>query len=413
MSTVTTLLPWAVAAWLFGIGLYGVITSRNYIHLIGCLSVVQASTYVLLLATGYARGAVAPIFYTHPPGTRAVDPVLQALVLTDIVIGGAITALLLAPRAAAAQAAWHARSRSAARHAPVIDLLPPLPVAGPLAIAGLLLALSTLLPRRLPDIIAIATAVAVAAVCVVIAMHTAQHPLVYWFGGWVPRAGHVLGIGFVVDQVGASIAAFIAVLFVATLVFAWGYFDEVHAHFHVLMLLFMAGMVGFCLTHDLFNLFVWFEVMSVAAFALTGYALRSSALEGALAFTVVNTIGSYFILGGIGLIYAEVGALDFSALARGVAAAPGDPVIIAAFAMLSTGLLIKGAQVPFQFWLSDAHAVAPSPVSVIFSGAMVGIGIYGVAKLVWAVFAPSPEIQALVHRLLLGMGGGKRRRRRG
>jgi multicomponent Na+:H+ antiporter subunit C len=96
VSTVTTLLPWAVAAWLLGIGLYGVITSRNYIHLIGCLSVVQASTYVLLLATGYARGAVAPIFYTHPPGTRAVDPVLQALVLTDIVIGGAVTALLLA-----------------------------------------------------------------------------------------------------------------------------------------------------------------------------------------------------------------------------------------------------------------------------------------------------------------------------
>ncbi len=286
----------------------------------------------------------------------------------------------------------------------MIDLLPPLPVAGPLAIAGLLLALSTLLPRRVPDVVALATALAVAAICVVMAMHTAQHPLVYWFGGWVPRAGHVLGIGFVVDQVGASIAAFIAVLFAATLVFAWGYFDEVHAHFHVLMLLFMAGMVGFCLTHDLFNLFVWFEVMSVAAFALTGYALRSSALEGALAFTVVNTIGSYFILGGIGLIYAEVGALDFSALARGVAAAPGDPVTIAAFALLSTGLLIKGAQVPFQFWLSDAHAVAPSPVSVIFSGAMVGIGIYGVAKLVWTVFAPSPEIQSLVHRLLLGMG---------
>jgi multicomponent Na+:H+ antiporter subunit D len=286
----------------------------------------------------------------------------------------------------------------------VIDLLPPLPVAGPLGVAGLLLALSTLLPKRAPDIIALATALAAAVVCVVMAMHTAQHPLVYWFGGWVPRVGHVLGIGFVVDQVGASIAAFIAVLFVATLIFAWGYFEDVHAHFHVLMLLFMAGMIGFCLTHDLFNLFVWFEVMSVAAFALTGYALRSSALEGALAFTVVNTIGSYFILGGIGLIYAKVGALDFSALARGVGAAPGDPVIIAAFAMLSTGLLIKGAQVPFQFWLSDAHAVAPSPVSVTFSGAMVGIGIYGVAKLVWTVFAPSPEIQALVHRLLLGMG---------
>jgi multicomponent Na+:H+ antiporter subunit C len=96
MNAVSTMVPWAVAAWLIGVGLYGIVTSRHYVHLIGCLSVVQASTYILLLATGYARGAIAPIFYTHPPGTRAVDPVVQALVLTDIVIGGAVTALLLA-----------------------------------------------------------------------------------------------------------------------------------------------------------------------------------------------------------------------------------------------------------------------------------------------------------------------------
>jgi len=182
----------------------------------------------------------------------------------------------------------------------VIDLLPPLPVAGSLAIGGLLLMFSRVLPNRVPDVVAVLTTLGVGAVCVVIAVHTADHPLVYWFGGWVPRDGHVLGIGFVVDQAGAAMAAFIGLLFAATLVFAWGYYDEVHAHFHVLMLLFMAGMVGFCLTHDLFNLFVWFEVMSVAAFAVTGYALRSSALDGALNFTVVNTIGSYLILGGSG-----------------------------------------------------------------------------------------------------------------
>jgi multicomponent Na+:H+ antiporter subunit C len=90
-----TLLPWLVAAWLFGIGLYGIITSRNYVHLIGCLSVVQAATYVLLLAAGFRWGAGPPIFYDHPPGTPAVDPIVQALVLTDIVIGATVTALLL------------------------------------------------------------------------------------------------------------------------------------------------------------------------------------------------------------------------------------------------------------------------------------------------------------------------------
>ena len=94
--TVIGLLPWAVAAWLAGIGLYAIVTSRNYIHLVGCVSVVQSSTYVLLLAVGYRWDAAAPIFYTHPPGTPAVDPVLQALVLTDVVIGATVTALLLA-----------------------------------------------------------------------------------------------------------------------------------------------------------------------------------------------------------------------------------------------------------------------------------------------------------------------------
>jgi multicomponent Na+:H+ antiporter subunit C len=71
-------------------------TSRHYVHLIGCLSVIQASTYVLLLAAGFRWNAAAPIFYTHPPGTVGVDPVVQALVLTDVVIGAAVTGLLLA-----------------------------------------------------------------------------------------------------------------------------------------------------------------------------------------------------------------------------------------------------------------------------------------------------------------------------
>jgi multicomponent Na+:H+ antiporter subunit D len=282
--------------------------------------------------------------------------------------------------------------------------LPPLPVAGPLAVAGLMLAAGRLLPRRVPDMLAILTALAAGLVCAAMLARAADAPLVHWFGGWLPRGPLVLGIAFAVDQAGAALACFACLLFAATMIFAWGYYDEVHAHFHVLMLVFMAGMVGFCLTHDLFNMFVWFEAMSVAAFALTGFQLRSSALEGALSFTVVNTIGAYLILSGIALIYARVGALDFSALAAGVAAAPDDPLVCASFVLLASGLLIKGAQAPFHFWLPDAHAVAPSPVSVIFSGAMVPFGLYGVARLLFAVFATSGQILAVVHALLLGMG---------
>ena len=87
---------YAVAVWLFTMGLYGIVTSRNYVHLIVCLAVLQSSTYVLLITIGYRTGATAPIFADISPGTPAVDPVVQALMLTDVVVEAVVMALLLA-----------------------------------------------------------------------------------------------------------------------------------------------------------------------------------------------------------------------------------------------------------------------------------------------------------------------------
>lgn len=89
-------MAYLLAAWLFFVGLYGVVTSTNYIHMIMCLSITQSSTYVLFLQIGYVAGGTAPIFKDVPPGRRAVDPVVQSLVLTDIVVGVVVVALLLA-----------------------------------------------------------------------------------------------------------------------------------------------------------------------------------------------------------------------------------------------------------------------------------------------------------------------------
>ena len=90
-------LPYVVAGWLFLVGLYGVVTSRNLIHLAVCLTVTQSSTYVLLLAIGYRTGKKAPIFTNGVPArVGAVDSVVQALTLTDIVVGVTVAALLLA-----------------------------------------------------------------------------------------------------------------------------------------------------------------------------------------------------------------------------------------------------------------------------------------------------------------------------
>ena len=289
-------------------------------------------------------------------------------------------------------------------HAIPAAFLPPLPVVVPLGVAALLLVFGHVLPRHAPDVIAIVTALVCVLLCAAMIEPAGSGPLVYWFGNWAPRNGLVLGIGFAVGPIDAAMGVLIGILFAAALLFAWGFFDEIHAHFQVLMLLFLAAMTGFCLTHDLFNMFVWFEVLSVAGFALTGYRLEASALEGALNFTVTNSLGSFGMLGGIGLIYSKAGALDFSALSGAVAESGVDPVIAGAFCMVATALLIKGAMVPFHFWLSDAHTVAPSPVSVIFSGAMVSIGIFGLSKLAWAVFAPDPAVLTVIRHLALGMG---------
>lgn len=88
--------PYLVAAWIFTIGLYGVVTSRNLVHLVVCLAVTQTSTYPLLLGIGYRQGAQAPVFIDIPLDTPAVDPVVQALMLTDVVVEATVLALLLA-----------------------------------------------------------------------------------------------------------------------------------------------------------------------------------------------------------------------------------------------------------------------------------------------------------------------------
>ena len=88
--------PFVVAAVLFIAGLYGIITSRDFIHVAVCLAVMQSSTYVALLGVGYVRGGTAPILQDLPQGARPVDPVVQALTLTDVVVSVVVLALILA-----------------------------------------------------------------------------------------------------------------------------------------------------------------------------------------------------------------------------------------------------------------------------------------------------------------------------
>ncbi|MGN6582796.1 MAG: complex I subunit 5 family protein [Rhizobiaceae bacterium] len=276
----------------------------------------------------------------------------------------------------------------------------PLAALLPLGAAAALLMLSHWLPPRSADLAATVVSLLLALFCGWLAWRGLDQPLIHWFAGWTPasagRPDVRLGISFVADAPSAAVSALYALLFAASFVFSWGYFDKVHAHFQVLMLLFLAAMIGFCMTRDLFNLFVWFELMSIAAFALTAYPLRESSLEGALNFIVTNTLASFSMLMGIGILYARTGTLDFALMAQALVG-HGGALAAGGFCLLAFALLTKAAIVPFHFWLSDAHAVAPSPVSVIFSGAMVSAGCFGLFKIVIGIFPLDRAVIAFVH----------------
>lgn len=283
--------------------------------------------------------------------------------------------------------------------------LAPLPVAMPLATAGVLAAGNKFIPRRLADALAILCTLANLAACLGLMAASRDQMIVYWFGGWAPRAGVALGISFSIGPFGAGLAAFTSLLVLAALVFSTHYFDSIGTLFHALMLAFLGAMCGFSLTGDLFNMFVWFELMSAAAFALCGYKIEETApLQGALNFAITNTVAAFAALLGIAMLYARTGALNMAQIGRSLAGHP-DALLVTAFALIACGFLVKGAVLPFHFWLADAHAVAPTPVCILFSGVMVELGVYAVARIYWGIFDhPFGANRAAITAILLAMG---------
>ncbi len=269
------------------------------------------------------------------------------------------------------------------------SVLPALPVALPLLGAAVLAALRKWLNRAAADSIAIGIAGWTLIVSSLLLVHSTHGAIVYWFGNWYPRGTMVLGISFVVDPIGAGLATLAAFLTFLALLFSWRYVDAGGNHFHPLMLVFLAAMSGFALTGDIFNLFVFFELMSTAAFALCGLKTAEPApLQGSFNFAVTNTVAAFFVLTGIALLYAVTGALNMAQIGSALGGRH-DPLVLFAFALLTCGFLIKAAIVPFHLWLPDAHAVAPTPVCALFSGIMVELGLYAILRLHSVVFAQS------------------------
>jgi multicomponent Na+:H+ antiporter subunit D len=276
----------------------------------------------------------------------------------------------------------------------------------PLIGAAIMAGLSGTAKRIVADVFTLAVCAATIGLSAALFAQTRTHRVIHWFSGWTPRHGVAIGVSFTVDEIGAALAVFIAALAFLALVFSWRYLDAGDRHFHVLMLLFDGAMIGFALSGDLFILFVFFELMSVAAYALTALHINERGpIEGAVNFAVLNTLGSFALLLGVGVVYARTGALNFAQAGQTLARFHGSPVIPLAIALLFAGLLVKAAVVPFHFWLADAHAVAPTPVCVLFSGIMVELAIYGVARVYWTVFRPAVgDAQHALGLVLVGAG---------
>ena len=265
--------------------------------------------------------------------------------------------------------------------------IPPLLVAVPLLAAAVTAGLDHVTPRSLQDALVLAASAATTAFSFVLLWHAESHEVVHWFGGWQPDHGVALGIDFAVGPLAAGMCGVIGIVVTLALLYSLTFLREGARLFDALMLVALAAMCGFAMSGDLFNLFVWLELMGVAAYALTGFQVeRLGPVQGAVNFAITNSLGGYLFAVGIALLYARTGALNLAQIGRALSHGPAGGLVIVAMTLLLCGFLVKGAVVPFHLWAADAYAVAPAPVCAVFGGVMTDIGLIGVARLYWTVF---------------------------
>jgi multicomponent Na+:H+ antiporter subunit D len=169
--------------------------------------------------------------------------------------------------------------------------------------------------------------------------------------------------------------------------------------FHTLFLLLLTALCGVFFTGDLFNLYVFMEMVILASIILLAMAKRPAA-EVTFKYTLISALGSTLLLFSIALIYADLGTLNLADIAHRVETTP--PTVIRSFGvifMLAVFLLKAGA-LPFHFWLPDAHSAAPTPVSAMLSGVLVKVGVYGILRMVTLLFPGGAELIVIG---LLGM----------
>ena len=230
--------------------------------------------------------------------------------------------------------------------------------------------------------------------------------IAHYMGGWTPTHGQVLGVAFAADPFGLLFALAVAVvgglLLLYTLSELGGLGKRELGGFACLFQLLLSALIGAALTADLFDLFVWFQVAALASYGLTGFFLeRPVALEAAFKILVLTTIAGFTVFIGAGLLYAQHSALNMAQL-HNTLTAPAGVLDVVALGLLIAGFATKAGLMPFHGWLADAHTAAPGPVSALFSGLMVNLGLVGVARLALQMF-PDDHLPLLGALMVIGL----------
>lgn len=271
----------------------------------------------------------------------------------------------------------------------------PLFTAIPLAAAFFNL-LVTKVNKKAADYIAFVVAAALAIMAVRMLF---EAPFSYRVGGWPAPYGILL----VSDGLSALMLSIINVVALLAIVYSFTYMTGYTAKpkYYSLFLLMLAGMNGVVITGDLFNLFVFLEIASIASYALVGFGTEHEELEASFKYLILGTVASTAILFGIAFLYSLTGTLNMPDLARQLDGVGMNRAVAFVLALFIMGFGLKASTVPFHAWLPDAHPSAPAPISAMLSGVLIkALGIYAIARFMFSVIGQN----AMVASILMFLG---------
>jgi len=226
--------------------------------------------------------------------------------------------------------------------------------------------------------------------------------ITYHLGGWQGP----LGVSLVID--GLSFFFSSIVLGLGLLVIIYSIPERRYSRtYYFLLLISLSSMIGIIYTADIFNMYVFYELLSLVVYLLIAYNMKGMALRASFNYLIMGGVGLSFFLLGIGFLYAMTGTLDIYHTAEQLPTAfnSSTRMVIMSFVLIATGMGIKIAVFPLHGWLPDAHSMAPSPVSALLSGVTVKIGIYCLIRMIYSVFSTETfSIISSSHTILIVLG---------